>query len=387
MSEWKTYRLSDFAEINPKVKLDKDKEYPFVEMKDLNEGEKIVLSKEKRKLKGGSRFENNDTLFARITPCLENGKICQVKSLEGGKGFGSTEFIVLRGKQNISDTNFVFYLSRWQEVRSFAEQNMVGTSGRQRVSKDALDNLELSLPSLPEQKSIASILSSLDDKIELNNRINKNLEDLVFAFFEKLNTGEAKLKLDDFIDLNPRISLKNGQIVKYLGMVDVPESGMSVSGFVNREFSSGSKFQRHDTLLARITPCLENGKTAFVNFLDDEEVAFGSTEFIVMRAKKGVSPYFVYALARNSDFRQFAIVSMTGTSGRQRVQTDRLIDYEMPEISDKEMEQFHNTVEPLFKKIQQNREEISYLTELRDLLLPKLMSGELTISQAEKLTA
>src|SRR5690606_13743566 len=111
MKGWKRYRFSEFVDINPRVKLDKGKEYPFVEMKDLDENKKPDFSKEKRELKGGARFENRDTLFARITPCLENGKICQVDKLEGGKGYGSTEFIVMRGKQGISDTDFVFYLS------------------------------------------------------------------------------------------------------------------------------------------------------------------------------------------------------------------------------------------------------------------------------------
>lgn len=121
----------------------------------------------------------------RITPCLENGKICQVKELKNGVGFGSTEFLVFRGKENLSDTNFVFYLARYPIVRSFAEQNLVGTSGRQRVSKEAFDKIKLPLPPLTSQKAIAEILSSLDDKIELNNQINENLEALAQAIFKR----------------------------------------------------------------------------------------------------------------------------------------------------------------------------------------------------------
>ncbi|WP_298390427.1 hypothetical protein [Hydrotalea sp.] len=98
----------DFVEINPAIKLKAGEEYSFVEMKDLDATQKFVSPSAKRKLTGGSRFQNGDTLFARITPCLENGKICQVKNLENGVGFGSTEFLVLRGKEKVSATEFVY---------------------------------------------------------------------------------------------------------------------------------------------------------------------------------------------------------------------------------------------------------------------------------------
>lgn len=185
MTKWKEYKFSDFVEINPKVALKKGIEYSFVEMKDLSDENKFVTPSQKRPLSGGSRFENNDTLFARITPCLENGKIAQVKELENGVGFGSTEFLIFRGKKGVSNTDFVHYLSLSDEVRSFAEQNMVGTSGRQRVSWQAFENLTLNLPDLPTQTAIAEILSSLDDKIELNNKINQELENLAQTLFKQ----------------------------------------------------------------------------------------------------------------------------------------------------------------------------------------------------------
>ena len=185
MMHWSEYKFSDFVEINPKVPLKKGLEYSFVEMKDLSEGNKFVAPSQKRALTGGSRFENGDTLFARITPCLENGKICQVQNLENGIGFGSTEFLVFRGKKGVSDSNFVHYLSLSDEVRGFAEQNMVGTSGRQRVSWQVFENLVLTLPDLPTQTAIAEILSSIDDKIELNNKINQELENLAQTLFKQ----------------------------------------------------------------------------------------------------------------------------------------------------------------------------------------------------------
>lgn len=151
MSEWKEYKFSDFAFVNPVVKIPKGEQISFVEMKDLENGKRFCEPTQERVLGGGSRFETGDTLFARITPCLENGKICQVKNLKHNVGFGSTEFHVFRGKEKISNTDFVFYLSRWKEVRDHAEMNFDGTSGRQRVPKQAFDDLILNLPLYPNK--------------------------------------------------------------------------------------------------------------------------------------------------------------------------------------------------------------------------------------------
>ena len=192
MSEWKEYKFSDFVTLNPTVSLKGAEEYSFVEMKDLQDGNKFCFPSAKRKTSSGARFQEKDTLFARITPCLENGKICQVKGLENGIGFGSTEFLVFRGKENVSENDFVFYLSRWEEVRRFAESNFEGTSGRQRVNKNCFDNLFLELPYYSEQIQIASILSSLDDKIDLLHRQNKTLEQLAETLFRQWFVEEAE---------------------------------------------------------------------------------------------------------------------------------------------------------------------------------------------------
>ena len=191
---WKECLFSEFVEIAPQVKLNNGSVYSFIEMADLSENSKYCVSKETRTFNGsGTRFEEKDTLFARITPCLENGKICQVRGLLNNKAFGSTEFHVFRGKTGISDTDFVFYLSRWNEVRDFAEANLHGTSGRQRVPKESFDNLLLNLPSLPEQRAIAGVLSSLDDKIDLLHRQNKTLEGIAESLWRKMRNFSASL--------------------------------------------------------------------------------------------------------------------------------------------------------------------------------------------------
>ena len=165
----------------------------------------------------------------------------------------------------------------------------------------------------------------------------------------------------------------------------IPMSALSTSSmvldesqFTDTTSNSGSKFQNGDTLLARITPCLENGKTAYVSGLKSDEGAVGSTEYIVMRAKT-INAYMVYLLARTDNFRRSAINSMSGSDGRQRVKADKLkmLDYLHP-ISEL-VEKFGNVAEPIFEEIYKLSKQVQQAKQARDLLLPKLMSGEMEV--------
>jgi len=170
------------VEINPNVQLERGRVYPYVDMKQINPDLHSVNAIESKEYKGsGSRFQPGDTLMARITPCLENGKIARFAS-DNQPGHGSTEFIVIRGKEGVTDNDFAYYLTRSPKVRSFAVGQMTGSSGRQRVPPDSLNKLEILLPPLAEQKKIAHILGTLDAKIELNRQMNKTLEAMAQAF-------------------------------------------------------------------------------------------------------------------------------------------------------------------------------------------------------------
>lgn len=173
---WPLVQANEFIEFNPKISLKKEEIAPKISMEDLTPFTKNIGSYSYAPYRGGSKFINGDILFSRITPCLENGKTAYVDCLnEGEVGFGSTEFIVLRAIKQVSDPNFVYYLSISPQFRSLAIKSMVGSSGRQRVQLDALANYSFRLPPLSDQKKIANYLSSLDKKIFLNQRINDNL--------------------------------------------------------------------------------------------------------------------------------------------------------------------------------------------------------------------
>ena len=154
-----------------------------------------------------------------------------------------------------------------------------------------------------------------------------------------------------------------------------------------REMGSGMKFINGDTLVARITPCLENGKTAFVDFLADGQVGWGSTEYIVLRPRGVIPPVFAYLLARTNDFRSFAIQQMTGSSGRQRVPADSLSKFRIatPDVDSELFQRFANLAVPMFSRITATMMQSRTLAALRDTLLPKLISGELRVADAERI--
>ena len=176
MENWTTVRAADFIEFNPRLSIKKGTKATKVAMDKLQPFTKKIPATEQAEFSGGSKFCNGDTIMARITPCLENGKTAFVDILADGEvAFGSTEFIVMRARNGISDPQFIYYLATSPAFRNVAIKSMVGSSGRQRVQQGVLDDLELTVPALEEQKKIGAFLAALDQKIAHNNKINDNL--------------------------------------------------------------------------------------------------------------------------------------------------------------------------------------------------------------------
>ncbi len=169
-------------------------------------------------------------------------------------------------------------------------------------------------------------------------------------------------------------------------MQNLPTHGHRPHEWIEREFNSGTKFINGDTLLARITPCLENGKTGFVDFLDRGVVGWGSTEYIVLRPKPPLPVEFGYYLARSDDLRLFAIHNMTGSTGRQRVPASCFDYYQFSVPTPPVAQRFSEIVKPFMKKIRENSEQSHTLSKIRDTLLPKLLSGEIRVDDAAEIS-
>ena len=178
-----------------------------------------------------------------------------------------------------------------------------------------------------------------------------------------------KVVLGDVVKINPAMKVAKGQLVKFISMDKLDPFTKTPNGYEKKKFSSGTKFANGDTLLARITPCLENGKTAFVDFLDDSEVAAGSTEFVILRNIKGLTdPAYIYYLSISPAFRDYAIKSMVGTSGRQRVQNDVLAKMELSLPPLYQQKKIADILSSLDKKIELNRRMNETLEQLGQAL-------------------
>jgi len=313
------------------------------------------------------------------------------------------------------DTKWTYYCLLTYDINSMDSGSAIPST-----SRDDFYKLPLFLPSLDEQCAIAAILSGFDDKIALNRRMNAALEATARALFqswfvdfdpvrakaegrqpEGMDAETAALFPDSFeesalgwipsgwevmplsaaIEINPTRRLVQGELAPYLAMQNMPTQSARPIDWVYREVGAGARFINGDVLLARITPCLENGKTAYVDFLEQGQTAWGSTEYIVFRSKPNLPIEYPYFLARSETLREYAIRSMSGTSGRQRVNASAFEHYYVTVPSIEIAAQFGIYVHDTFVKMKANDDESRTLAETRDALLPKLISGEVRVNE------
>ena len=371
--------------------------YPLIRTPNIGRG-RLILDSVQRVSKAVYDKRNaraipqaGDLIFAREAPA---GNIAVIQ--DGQEVCLGQRTVLLRPNPEVADSDFLAYYLLLPEQ----QYRLIGTANGATVAHvnlPVIRNLEISIPSIDIQKRMAGVLKAHDDLIENNQKQIKLLEeaaqrlykewfvDLRFPDYETtpvvdgVPEGWTSCILEDVICFNPKVELTKNRIKQSVPMAALSASSMILDKkeFTTAESNAGSKFQNGDTLLARITPCLENGKTAYVSNIDAEG-AVGSTEFIVMRSER-LNPYMVYLLARTDDFRQTAINSMTGSDGRQRVQADKLKGYPYLLPTREVMDTFKNIVEPIFEEISTKNEQIECLMQARDRLLPKLMSGEIEV--------
>ncbi len=379
-NSWQEYKFSEFAQINPRTELKSGEVYSFVEMKDLNENRKKVYSTQTRKLKGGSRFVNGDTLFARITPCLENGKICQVDGLVDDKGFGSTEFLIFRERENISYSDFVYYVSRWREVRDFAELNMSGTSGRQRVSKTAFNELILEFPLLPEQKAIAEVLSSLDEKIDLLHRQNKTLEDMAQALFRKWFIEEAKKDweekpLDEIADYLNGLACQKYPPENEIDKLPVLKIKELRNGFTeNSDWATSKVDEKYIIELGDVI--FSWSGSLMLKIWDGQKCILNQHLFKVTSEKY---PKWFYYFWTKHHLEKFIGIADSKATTMGHIKRGDLSNSLVMVPNTEELFKMSERISPEFEKIILNCKQIANLEQQRDTLLPKLMTGAVRV--------
>ena len=356
-SEWRTIRTADFIDFNPRLSLKKGAIATKVAMDKLKPFSKKISETEKAEFNGGAKFCNGDTIMARITPCLENGKTAYVDMLDDGEfGFGSTEFIVMRAKVGISDPQFVYYTAISPTFRNVAIKSMVGSSGRQRVQQSVLEELELSVPDLDEQRRIGAFLAGLDEKIALNNRINDNLQQQAQAIYhERFETvspddlppdwrivtlGEvATISNKSFNPLKePEILLEHYSIPAF-DEARFPVFELSTSIKSNKFIIDASCF-----MISKLNPTTKRVWKPYCLTGD----AVCSTEFIVYKAKDKSITNFLYSVIDSSSFSDFMCSHVTGSTGsRQRTTPADTLSYELILPSKAELAEFQSLVSPI----------------------------------------
>lgn len=402
--EWKEVTLGDFMQCNPKRTIKKGQKARKITMDLLIPHSKTIRNWNYEPYSGGAKFQNGDTIMARITPCLENGKHAFVSILNKGEiAYGSTEYFVFCGKEDVSDNDFVYYLTKTPLFRDTAIKSMVGSSGRQRAQMDVLENLKMLVPKdISDQRRIASILSSLDRKIELNNKINADLEEMAQAIFKNW-----------FVDFEP---FKDGKFVdSELGMIPegwkvgcLGDMGNIVCG--KTPSKANSNYYGGDIPFIKIPDMHGN---VFVESSEDRLTELGSLSQI----KKLIPPsslmvsciatvglvsintkpshtnqqintviphnksalFYLYQYIKNNE----ELLKNMGRGGTTtlNVNTKSFSNIRLLIPSEIALEQFHRVVEGLFKKIELNLHESRTLSLLRDTLLPRLMSGELEVPE------
>jgi len=329
------------------------------------------------------------------------GKFAQIKEIPftGGLTFGAFNFCIR--SQRIEKLFLKFLLSS-EIIENQLEEVVDGTNINNLRIND-LKNFKIPFPPLPEQARIATVLSWFDDLIEVKKKQNEILEKTAMAIFKSWFIDFEPFKDEEFvyneelgreipkgwevdkttrlIEYNPSITMKKGEIYPFIEMKDVKTNSLLCEPNFKQFSGSGVRYYGGDTLMARITPSLEHGKTAFIWFISEKEKGFGSTEFFVLHPKESYLKEFVYLLAKNDDFREIAINSMSGTSGRQRVDINALKNYNIPIPPPHILQSFHSLVEPLFQKIILNQKQITTLRKIRDTLLPLLVFGKLRVEE------
>lgn len=280
----------------------------------------------------------------------------------------------------VKDTNIIMpeYLEMWFMRSEFdREASFVAVGGvRGSMPWEEFAKLKLPVPNIEIQKEIVSSYRAIIDRITLKKRINDNLEATVQAYFDNLffKSNETDCTLADIAEVNPVRQLAKGKIARYFEMSTLPTKGCIPTGDFLKAYNGGVRFINGDTLIARITPCLENGKAAYINILDDGEVAFGSTEYIVFAPKGKVPSCFYYFLIRNSKFMTFALQFMNGSSGRQRVSGEELASFPLLLPSDTDLKAFEKVGSMALEQMKQYSEEISLLKQLQETITATLSS-------------
>ncbi|HFD0860987.1 TPA: restriction endonuclease subunit S [Enterococcus faecium] len=411
-SEWKPVKLKDVIEFNPRESIKKSSEAKKIPMEALSPFQRKIEFSKIEKFTGGVKFRNGDILMARITPSLENGKTAFVDILDGNEvAFGSTEFFVLRARKEEILPKYLYYLSISNDLRNRAIKSMTGTSGRQRAQKESILDYEIFLPRLDIQTKIVSILDSLDSKIELNNQMIATLEELAATLFKRWfvdfefpdeNGNPYKSSGGKMVDselgeipegwevkqLNEICEVKDGthdspkqQISgyplvtsKHLGNNKIDfETAKLIGPEDYKKVNQRSKVDTDDILISMI------GTVGRLYFVSDEKINFAIKNIgLIKTSTLKEDAYFIFLQLSSDRLKKYVQTNQAGST-QQYISLTNL--RKMPIIQPKwnELSGFNEITGNISLEIRKVVDENATLIEIRNKLLPRILSGELEI--------
>lgn len=392
MSEWRKKQLQEIAFLKPTETLKKGDIAPNIPMANIKEFQRDVVKIDYGEFGGGTKFRNGDTLLAKITPCLENGKTAFVNCLQEDEiGFGSTEFIVLRAKENI-DERFLYYLSISPEFRKQAISLMEGTSGRKRVNENALKISDFLIPDFEEQRKIANILSAIDDKIQINNQINQELEAMAKTLYDYWFVQF------DFPDQNGKPYKSSGGKMVYKPELkrEIPEGwGVESVGNLLDKVTKAEKIENNSIEFIGEIPVIDQSQKYIVGFTNNEKALLQPQDgHVIFGDHTRVVKYINFDYARGADGTQVLISNNENISNvllYHMIEDFDLTNYGYARhfkflkektviVPDKEVSsKFETQANVIYEKLKNNIFENQELTQLRDWLLPMLMNGQVKV--------
>lgn len=413
---WATVKIGDIAQVKGGKRLpkgmsvqDKATDYPYVRVTDFNsDGVDIsnvkFISKEAHE--ATSRYIINCTdVYISIAGTI--GLVGIVPQQLDGANLTENAAKICDISEEINP-EFLMYFLRSHIGQGLINAQVVGTS-QPKLALFRIKDIEIPAPERSIQNAIVGVLGKYDNLIENNNRRIAILEDMAQSLYrewfvnfrypnhqENLDADRKPKLIDsplgqipegwevksaaEAITINPKTKLVKEGEKPFVGMSGLSQGSMVIGDIIEKTGNSGAKFINGDTLFARITPCLQNGKIGYVQFLTSEQpVGFGSTEFIVLRESEYLSSELIYLLSRSNNFREHAIQSMTGATGRQRVHNDCFASCYLPVPPKELMNEFTKLVKPMFKSIFNLSKRNENLKQQRDMLLPKLISGQIEL--------
>lgn len=377
------YKLSEIALFNPTETLKKGTLAKKVGMDKLQSFCRDIPDYEIAEFSGGTKFRNGDTIMARITPCLENGKTAKVNILDKEEvGFGSTEYIVFRAIDGVSDEDYLYYLVCSPIVRDIAIKSMVGSSGRQRVQTDVVKGIEVELPTLDEQRKIGSLLKSLDDKIAVNNKINENLQQQAQALFTQCyEQADVSVPFTDLIQVLGGGTPKTGEASYWNGEIPffTPKDVGTPYTLTTEKTITQSGLEHCNSRLYPVNTVFVTARGT-VGKVGLAGVPMAMNQSCYALTGKSISPLLTYhyTLMTVAHLKHKASGAVFDAIITRDFETETV-----KKLSDTLAEQFVAVASPIYECILNNTLESQRLADLRNALLPKLMSGELDASDIE----